>query len=127
MKTPSQASTRRRLAHCRWCGTPTATHMGRPPTFCSDGHRARYRRAFAGPSYTGAVQITERCLVVGCRLDGTVQAMPGPVRAPGAWADAAGALAAAIHGHPVTIELAPVEYAADPTTWHAMLPPASGA
>lgn len=111
----------RALAHCRWCGTPTARHttrQGRPPTFCSDTHRRLHHHTFHAPAYDGAIQLTHHC-TDGCPLNGDTHAMPGPVRAPGAWANAATEVATALHGHPVTVQVAPIDQALDPALWTA--------
>lgn len=117
--------TGRRLSVCRWCGTEPApstdpSGRGRPPTFCSPDHRRAFHRTFGGPTYDGAVQITEDCGRA-CALDGQTVALPGPVRAPGGWADAVQGVAELLHGHAVSVRVEPIETAGDALAWSSVM------
>lgn len=116
----------RRLSVCRWCGVepPPSTDpagRGRPPAFCCREHRRRHVAAFRTAEYRGAVQLVEDCGAA-CALHGDVVSLPGPVRGPGAWADAVEQVAVLLHGHPVTVRVEPVEFASDATAWSASIP-----
>lgn len=99
----------RALHFCRWCGRRPAPSTdpygrGRPPTFCCDGHRTVYRRIFSATNWQGAVSFTTAC-AHGC--DDTQLVIPGPVHAPGAWAHLEAQVGEIVHGHAVTVTVAP--------------------
>lgn len=109
----------RALHFCRWCGQPPAPSndplgRGRPPTFCTDEHRATYRRIFGAPRWDGAVTFTTTCRH-GC--DPSTTTVPGPVHAPGAWADLDRQVGLLIHGHPVEVTVSPAESGGTSTIW----------
>lgn len=103
----------RALAHCRWCGTDLSAPSsdpagrGRPPTFCCDDHRRLYRKTFDTVDYSGPVGFEVAC---DCHGIDTAE-IPGPVRAPGAYADAYAAVCTAMYGHPVDVDVYPVDRA----------------
>ena len=109
----------RALHRCRWCGTPPAPSTdpqgrGRTPTFCTDEHRNRFRAAFGATTWTAPILITTVCNAPCGPHQLTI---PGPVTAPGAWAQAEQQLQDALHPHPVTVTVAPSTVTGDTHVW----------